>query len=61
MDGFQHQSTPVVEVEVLATSKVTKKEMMVTFANFTKNFQQGQCTEIDSKETKVKENNKNKF
>ena len=45
------------------TSTVTKEEMMKMFTQFTQNFQQGQCTEINPTETKVtgKEKKKNKF
>ena len=45
------------------TSTVTKEEMMQMFTQFTKNFQQGQCTEINPTGTKVtgKEKWKSKF
>ena len=43
------------------TSTVTKEEMMQMFTQFTKNFQQGQCTEINPTGTKGKEKKKSKF
>ena len=43
------------------TSTVTKEEMMQMFTQFTKNFKQGQCTEITPTATKGKEKKKRKF
>ena len=43
------------------TCTVIKDELMAKLANFTKNFQQGMCTEIDPRVNKVKEKKKCKF